>query len=69
MVINTSPWWEMLINGEAMHMKAGDIWEISVLPSPLCFEPKTTLNNKLNSLKINESLLKKIKLDKAIILK
>ena len=50
-------------------MKAGDIWEISVLPSPLCFEPKTTLNNKLNSLKINESLLKKIKLDKAIILK
>ena len=43
----------MLIKGEAMHVEAGDIWAISVPPSQLCFEPKTTLNNKVNSLKIN----------------
>lgn len=53
MVINISPWQEMLIEGDAMHVEAGDILAISVLPSQLCFEPKATLNNKVKSLKIN----------------
>lgn len=36
----------MLIMGLAMHVEAGDIWEISAPASQFCWKPDTALKNK-----------------------
>ena len=40
---NALLWWEMLVVGQAMHVRGGAMWELSVPSSQFCCKPKTDL--------------------------
>lgn len=57
-VINVLLLFKMLIAGEAVYIGAGSIWELSVLSTRFCYEPK--IAQKKLYLKGEKSTMKKL---------